>query len=316
MTRADATASGLLAAIGVGVFAGLAPTAAMAGRYLLVAAVVGAALAALGTMITGAAGAANPTGRLGATADAAQLLARVATIAALASCFGDYALPGRPLFATLAVLVFVTAAHALDLRPPPIVIRAGLLFTLVVLVMLVAVCAAIPAPPPTGAPVPSGIPGTDDLAGILPATGVMLVAFLGVRTEARRPTVALIGLAAVLAAGWAALDQLGPIRLALSPTPLWDTLSTAESAALNPLMTVGVLVGTLLAISVLLRDATETVPRKTGRPPAVLIGLAAALVAWLAGPTIALECAAGAVVVRYALVTLSAGLARRPGGNV
>jgi APA family basic amino acid/polyamine antiporter len=310
MTRADTTASGVASAIGVGVFAGLAPTAALAGRYLLVAAVAGAALAALAARV------AAPVGRLGAAAEATGLLGRVATIAALASCFGDYALPGRPLFAALGVLVFVTAAQVLGMRPPAVVITIGLLFVVAVLGVVVAVCAAITAPPPTGVPVPPGIPGADDLAGIAPATGVMLVAFLGVPTEARRPTVPLIGVLGVLAVGWATLHQLGPIRLALSPTPLWDALGAADATALNPLITIGALVGTLLASSALLRDASETARRKAGRSPAIVIGLAAALMAWLVSPTTALECAAGCVVVRYALIALSAGLARRPGGNV
>jgi APA family basic amino acid/polyamine antiporter len=253
-------------------------------------------------------------------------------IAALADCFGAYALPNHPWVAALGVLVFVTAADALRLRPSTALIRVSLLFVLVVLVVVVAACVAIAAPPPTGVPAPAGLPGSDDLAGIAPAAGVMLVAFAetgggrsGVRSRGRWPVVPLAALACFLAVAGAVLYQLGPIRLALSPTPLRDVLSVAAGSALNPLVTGGALVAVLVALIVLLPAARRTAYRVVGRRPTttsatalttVPIGIAAALLSWLLNPAAAIEFAAGWVIVRYALIALSVGLARRPGGNV
>jgi APA family basic amino acid/polyamine antiporter len=330
----EGTAPRLAAAVGTGVFVALAPTAALAGRYLLVAAVIGAALATMialvGTRI------AVPAGRIGTIADAARLVGQLAVIAALAGCFGAYALPTRPWVAALGVLVFVTAADALRLRPPTALIRVGLLFVLVVLGVVVAACVAIAAPPPTGVPVPAGLPGSDDLAGIVPAAAVMLVAFAetgsgtsGGKFRGRWPVVPFAALACFLAVAGAVLYQLGPIRLALSPTPLPDVMFVAAGSAVNPLVTVGALAAVLLALMVLLpaaraaahravghRRTTTSATRSATALTTVPIGIAAAVLSWLLTPAAAIEFAAGSVIVGYALVALSAGLARRPGGNV
>lgn len=327
---ATTTASGLAAAVGTGVFVALAPTAALAGRYLLVAAVIGAALgtviALLGRRI------AVPAGRIGAVADAARLVGQLAVIAALADCFGAYALPNHPWVAALGVLVFVSAADVLGLRPPTALIRVGLLFVLVVLGVVVAGCVAIAAPPPTGVPAPAGLPGADDPAGIVPAAGVMLVAFaetggrkFGGKSRRRWPIVPLVALACFLAVAAAVLYQLGPIRLALSPAPLRDAMAAAAASAVNPLVTVGALAAILLALGIMLPAARGTAHHAAGRRPTtalttvlttVLIGIAAAVISWLLNPAAAIELAAGCLIVRYALIALSAGLARRPGGNV
>ncbi|HEX7658467.1 MAG TPA: hypothetical protein VF444_03220 [Pseudonocardiaceae bacterium] len=357
----DSIAAGLTAAIGIGVFAALAPTALLSGRYLLVAAVAAGAIATviavfarpLGRVVgsrigrtRGQAADEASHGTITLAADIIWLLARLAVLAALADSFGAYAMPTHPLLAALCVLVFVTAADALRLRPPTALLVVGLVVMFIALGALVAVCVAISAPPSTGVPVPTGIPGSVGLSGVLPATGVMLVAFAEpagperVTRGRRRLIVPLVSLAGFLAVAWAVLYQLGPERLAVSPAPLRDALGAADASELRPLLFVGALVASVLALLIVFWDVRRTgrriigrgrpgasVFRSAGRSPeqasgwrtvttAVLIGAVAAVLAWALGPVAAMGIAASFVVVRYILMALSAALRHQPGGTV
>ena len=173
----DAVVAGLGAMIGAGLFAGLAPASALAGRWLLVAIVVAAVAAGCCCCSTcdqsgvfpGSGGGYRYTreqlGRWPARmAGGLYLAGRAAAAAALAGCFGAYVAPDRPALPALGVLVLAVAADAAGVRPPRALTRALTVFVLIVLALVVAACFAIAPPPPTGVPVPSGTPGLDNAA--------------------------------------------------------------------------------------------------------------------------------------------------------
>src|SRR5882762_134005 len=235
----DAVLAGLGAMIGAGLFAGLAPASALAGRWLLVAMVVAAVAAGCCCCSTcdqsgvfpGSGGGYRYTreqlGRWpGRMAGGLYLASRAAAAAALAGCFGAYVAPDRPILPALGVLVVAVVADAVGARPPRALTRALTVFVLVVLALVVAACFAIAPPPPTGVPIPSGTPGLDNAAELLLAAA--LVTYLAV--------------------GAAVLRQLGPTRLAVSAAPLRDALDAADASALGPLVTVAAMVATGAAL--------------------------------------------------------------------
>jgi basic amino acid/polyamine antiporter, APA family len=109
-----------------------------------------------------------------------------------------------------------------------------------------------------------------------------------------------------LAVGSAVLRQLGAPRLALSPAPLLDALAAADASALEPLVVVGVAVGTGFVLLGILRGLAAA----GGSVPPVRVSIAAgtvvALGASLVEPADALAVAAvlllGDVVLRLVAV--------------
>jgi APA family basic amino acid/polyamine antiporter len=337
---ADAVVAGLAGMLGAGLFVGLAPASSFGGHWLLVGIVIATVTAACSCATTGDQSGVFPgagggyrytreqLGRLpGRFAAGLYLVGRSAAVAALAGCFGVYASPGRPLLGALGVLVFAVAVNATGLTVPRVVVRVLVGFVIVVLGLVVAACYAIPPPTPTGVPVPSGLPGNDDPAGLLPAAGVMFFAFIGferitapgdrsriARLRVVIPVLLVVSAGIYLAVGAAVLRQLGPVRLALSSVPLRDALVAADAASLDPLLTAAVAVATAGALIVGLRGARDTVRTMAvnGDVPSslttALVAGGAVLGLLTANPVQTLELAATCGLLYFAFANASARL--------
>lgn len=345
-------ALGLAAMLGAGVFGGLAPAAGLAGRWLLVGIVIAVLPAFCSAVSTseqarafpGAGGGYRYTrdqlGRWpGRLAGGAYLMGRLAAMAAIAGCFGDYVLPGEPMPAAIGVLVFAVAADAAGLALPPAVVRLLVGFVLVVLGVVVAACFAIAPPPPTGLPRPAGLPGTDDPGELGRVAGVMFFAFLGFervtalpaerRSRALLPVLLVVALGGYLAVGAGVLRQLGAARLALSPVPLRDAVAAADGAPLVPLVTAGALVALALALFMVVGGTRRTidamahagdlpgvlaVPRRSGGQPvaaAICVGAAGLVGVSLLRADTAVELGATCMLGYYAFTNAAARLLRR-----
>ncbi|MEU4250860.1 hypothetical protein AB0F15_25985 [Amycolatopsis sp. NPDC026612] len=217
--------------LGGGLLVALAAGAAGAGWWLL----AGLVLAAV---------AAGVTARVPEPGDAlvdrvAVAVARLSEVAVYAIAFGAYVFPAHREAAAAAFVVVVAGAGFAGPKIPTIVVRitGGLLLTAGL--VLVAVCVAVP---PVGTAEALRPP---DFAGVLVAA-VLTLPFLrpGGREKAG-PRVLLLGAVALLAA-FAALHQLGAVRLGLSLTSLRDLLSAADADALQPLLTVFAVVATVV----------------------------------------------------------------------
>lgn len=268
---------GLGATLGAGVFSGLAPASAIAGRWFLPAMAVAALAALCSAFSTADQSRAHPDagggyayirnqlgpwpGRLGA---AAYLLGRAGVAAALAMTFATYLFPERRAVAALVVLVAAAVLSAGGVRWNK---RLSWVFTgivLAVLALVVLVCFAV-APPATSAVVPADMPGADDFNGFMGVAGLMFVAFAGFEriTAPHRgdpvhsarvlrlaiPLLIGVSLVIYLAVGAAVRHQLGSVRLALSPAPLRDALVAADGLWLVPAVQLGAAAAVVSALS-------------------------------------------------------------------
>ncbi|WP_199430217.1 hypothetical protein [Qaidamihabitans albus] len=278
--------------LGAGLPVALAVASAAAGWGLLGGLVLAAALAAC-TPWTVAAGRAP---RLLACTRAA---ARLGVLALCGTVFAAYLVPERPALAAAGFVAVVTAVAVAGLRTVPY--RrwvAGAL--LVAAAAFVALCVAVP---PAASPARAGL----DARGVLLAGAVLFPLLSGL--PRLRLAVGSVVAAAVAAA---ALYQLGPVRLGLSPTSLRDVLGAADAAALQPLLSAVVVLATATAGLAALGGAhAEGVPAiGPGRSgTTVALGLGAALAAAVLGPvgalllaaalTLAGAAAAAGVVLRH-----------------
>ncbi|MEU4525086.1 hypothetical protein AB0F52_41000 [Amycolatopsis sp. NPDC024027] len=263
--------------LGGGLLVALAAGAAGAGWWLL----AGLVLAAV---------AAGVTARVPEPGDAlvdrvAVAVARLAEVTVYAIAFGAYVFPEHRAAAAAAFVVVVTGAGFAGLKIPTIVVRVAGGLLLVAGPALVAVCVAV-------APVGTAGGGLrpPDFAGVLVAA---VVAFPFLRPSGRENAglrVLLLGAFAVLAA-FAALYQLGAVRLGLSLTSLRDLLSAADADALQPLLTVVAVIATVVPA---LAAGTE-VRARAGVPG--IAGLAVAAVAAYLLPVLPVLVVAGLAAV-------------------
>ncbi len=217
--------------LGGGLLVALAAGAAGAGWWLL----AGLVLASV---------AAGVTARVPEPGEAlvdrvAVAVARLSEVAVYAIAFGAYVFPAHREAAAAAFVVVVAGAGFAGLEIPTIVVRVAGGLLLAAGLVLVIVCVAVP---PVG--IADGL-RPPDFAGVLVAA-VLTLPFL--RPAGRLNAglrVLLLGAVAVLAA-FAALYQLGAVRLGLSLTSLRDLLSAADADALQPLLTVVAVVATLV----------------------------------------------------------------------
>lgn len=236
--------------LGGGLMVALAAGAAGAGWWLL----AGLVLAAI---------AAGVTARVPGPGDAlvdrvAVAVARLAEVSVYAIAFGSYVFPDHRAAAAAAFVVVVTGAGFAGLEIPAIVVRVACGLLLAAGLVLVAVCVAVP---PVGT---ADAPRPPDFAGVLVAAVVFLPFLRPWRREHAGWRVLLLGVVAVLVA-FAALHQLGAVRLGLSPTSLRDLLSAADADALQPLLTVVAVVATVVPALV----AGGDVRVRTGLPGGV-----------------------------------------------
>ncbi|WP_410617229.1 hypothetical protein [Amycolatopsis sp. lyj-109] len=262
--------------LGGGLLVALAAAAAGAGWWLL----AGLVLAAIAAGVT--AGVPEP-GETPADRGVV-VLARLSEVAVYAIAFGAYVVPAHRELAAAAFVVVVAGAGFAGLKIPTIVVRIAVGLLLAAGLVLVAVCVAVP---PVGTA--DGL-RPPDFAGVLVAA-VLVLPFLrpGGRENAGR-RVLLLGALAVLAA-FAALYQLGAVRLGLSLTSLRDLLSAADADALQPLLTVVAVVATVVPA---LAAGTE-VRARAGVPG--LAGLAVAAAAAYLLPALPVLVVAGLATV-------------------
>jgi hypothetical protein len=263
--------------LGGGLLVALAAGAAGAGWWLL----AGLVLAAV---------AAGVTARVPEPGDAlvdrvVVVVARLSEVTIYAIAFGAYVFPAHREVAAAAFVVVVAGAGYAGLKIPTIVVRVAGGLLLVAGLALVAVCVAV-------APVGTAGGGLQppDFAGVLVAA---VVAFPFLRPGGRENAglrVLLLGAFAVLAA-FAALYQLGAVRLGLSLTSLRDLLSAADADALQPLLTVVAVIATVVPA---LAAGTE-VRARAGVPG--LAGLAVAVVAAYLLPVLPVLVVAGLAAV-------------------
>jgi APA family basic amino acid/polyamine antiporter len=340
-SAADTVVAGLGAMLGAGLFAGLAPASALAGRWLLVGMVIAAILAALTWCSTGEQAGVFPgsgggyrytreqLGRWpGRTAGGLCLVGRAAAAAALAGCFGAYLSPDRPAVPALIVLGVVVVADVFGLRPSRGVSRWLTLFVLAVLVLVVVACAAIAPPPPVGVTPPAGTPGLDQPGYVLPAAGVSFFAFLGFERIAedhrpRRPKIVIpvlltVALGTYLLVSWAVLRQLGSTRLAVSVAPLRDALDAADASMLDPVVTVAAMVATAMGLLLVVGSGRRTADVMVDKGDLPVSGVARVLICGgaaagvlFASPGQTIELAATCALFYYAFSNASARLLGR-----
>lgn len=345
---------GLGAMMGAGVFAGLAPASALAGRWFLVAIVLAGAAAACGCcsscdesgVYPGSGGGYRYTRELlgrgpGRMAGALYLVGGAAAAAAIASCFGAYVAPARPVPAALGALLVAVLADAYGVRFSRAVTRVLVIFVLGALAVVVAACFGIAPPPPTGVAPPAGAAGTDDPAALPAAAGVMFFAYLGFErvtapgtdqpAASRRrlrviiPVLLLAATGTYLVVALAVLHQLGPLRLAVSAAPLRDALDAADASALVPIATMAAMVATGCALLAVLGACRRTAEEMAGggdlpvgeRPGArraavtAVLGVGAAIGLLVADPTRLIELAGTCGLFYFAFTNSAARLLAR-----
>ncbi|SFW90700.1 hypothetical protein [Amycolatopsis australiensis] len=218
--------------LGGGLLVALAAAAAGAGWWLL-AGLVPAALAA------------GVSARVPDPGDAlvdrvVVAVARLAEVTVYAIAFGAYVFPAHRELAAAAFVVVVTGAGFAAPKIPTIVVRIACALLLAAGLVLVALCVAVTPVATVG-----GGPQPPDFAGVLVAAVLFLPFLRPGRRENAGWRVLLLGAVAVLAA-FAALYQLGAVRLGLSLTSLRDLLSAADADALQPLLTAVAVVATVV----------------------------------------------------------------------
>ncbi|OXM60396.1 hypothetical protein [Amycolatopsis vastitatis] len=272
--------------LGGGLLVALAAGAAGAGWWLL----AGLVLAAV---------AAGVTARVPEPGDAlvdrvVVAVARLAEVTVYAIAFGAYVFPSHREVAAAAFVVVVAGAGFAGLKIPTIVVRVvgGLL--LAAGLVLVALCVVVTPVTTVG-----GGLQPPDFAGVLVAAVVVLPFLRPGGRENAGLRVLLLGAVAVLAA-FAALYQLGSVRLGLSLTSLRDLLSAADADALQPLLTAVAVVATVVPA---LAAGTEVRARTGVRG---LAGLVLAAVAAYLLPVLPVLVVAGLATVTELLLGVRA----------
>ncbi|HET6708786.1 hypothetical protein [Amycolatopsis sp.] len=262
--------------LGGGLLVVLAAGAAGAGWWLLAGLVLAAVAAGVSARVP------EPGDAL--VERVAVAVARLSEVTGYAIAFGAYVFPGHREAAAAAFVVVVTGVGFAGLKIPPIVVRAVCGLLLVAGLVLVGVCVAVPPVATAGGPQPP------DFAGVL-FVAVLALPFLRPAGRGKAGLRVLLLGAVALLAGFAALYQLGAVRLGLSLTSLRDLLSAADADALQPMLTVVAVVATVLPALA----AGAEVRERTGPPG--LAGVAVAAVAAYFLPVLPVLVVAGLAVV-------------------
>ncbi|MEU4447747.1 amino acid permease [Actinosynnema sp. NPDC050801] len=303
--RAGAVALALGAMLGVGVFTGFAPAAAVAGPWFLPGLVLAAVTAVCCAFATAKQHRAYPDApggyayirgqlgpwpaRIGASA---HLIGRAGMAAALAGMFGAYVVPEHRVAAALGLIAVAAGLGAAGFRWSTGLSVATVVVVLGVLVLVVLVCFSV-APPPNPVVVgPNPVvvgegPGFD---GIMAAASLLFAVFVGFERITspqagdqvfparvlRFAVPVAIGAALLvgIGVGAAVLRQLGSARLALSPTPLRDALIVADGRWLLPVLGFGAAVAAVSSLFFVLGSARRTLVglTETGDLPQVRAG--------------------------------------------
>ncbi|MFX0580180.1 APC family permease [Nocardia nepalensis] len=269
----DSVIVGLGSMVGAGIFAALAPAAAAAGSWLLLALAVAALLAYCNATSSARLAARYPVSggtyvygreRLGAfwgyLAGWGFVAGKTASCAAMALTVGGYAWPEQSRAVAVAAVVAITAINYTGVQKSALATRVIVTMVLAVLALVVGV----------------GLFGTHSAAttlpdrigprGVLEAAGLLFFAFAGYariatlgeevrdpqRTIPRAIIIALgLALAVYALVAVAALATLGSAGLAHATDPLAQVVSNAGAPGLAPVIRVGAVLaaaGSLLAL--------------------------------------------------------------------
>ncbi|MFC9892962.1 APC family permease [Nocardia sp. NPDC127579] len=269
----DSVVIGLGSMVGAGIFAALAPAAAAAGSWLLLAVAIAAVLAYCNAMSSARLAARYPVSggtyvygreRLGTfwgyLAGWGFVVGKTASCAAMALTVGNYAWPEHARVVAVAAVVAITALSYTGVQKTALATRIIVAAVLAVLTVVIGVglfgnhSAA------------TALPATVGPRGVLEAAGLLFFAFAGyariatlgeeVRDPQRTiPRAIMIALGAALAiytlVAVAALATLGTGGLAHGADPLARVVSAAGAPELTPVVRVGAVLaatGSLLAL--------------------------------------------------------------------
>lgn len=279
--------------LGAGILGALAVAAAGAGWWLLGGMALAALLAEGARRSVG-----EPRGR---TALALRAASRLALVVLFATVFVAYATPTYPVAAALGFVGLVVIALATGVRvsAPARKWLTGALLVAAMAFVALSVAIAPASPPAVTAPEP---------AGFLLSAAVLFPLFAGLRGSRLA-----LGAAVVAVVAAAALYQLGPVRLGLSPTSLRDVLAAADATALQPVLVAVVVLATVPAALIAFDDAVEAAPVRSRTRGLLVLGLLAALLGASLSMLGGLLLAAAAALVEVLVVLVRAGL-RRPLG--
>jgi basic amino acid/polyamine antiporter, APA family len=307
---ADAVVLGLAAMLGTGVFAVWGPAAAQAGRWLLLAVLLAAVVAACNAASTADLAVAHPEsgggyvyGRerlapgAGRLAGVAFLVGKSASAAAAAGVFGAYVLPAAPVAAAIGVIVVVSVLNAAGVRWTARTAYALVGGTLAVLLLVVAVGLLSPPEPSLEFGALRGVPLSEavsppvppgSVTGVPGAAGLVFFAFAGYariatlgeevrdpRRTIRRAIAVALGttLVVYLFVAAALLVGLGAGRVAGDPAPL-VALAGNGSNAVAVLVRVGAAVAAASALLSVLVGVSRTalaMARRAELPPALAV---------------------------------------------
>lgn len=273
----DATAIGLGAMLGAGVFAAFAPAAAAAGSWLLLSLVLAGLVAYCNAVASAQLAASYPSSggtylygrqRLGPwwgfTAGWSFVVGKTASCAAMALTFAAYAVPGYEKPVALAAVILLAAVNYRGISRTAALTRVLLAVVLAVLAFFVTASFASQGPE-TGPWVDVGPLGLTQAAGMLffAFAGYARIATMGeeVREPSRtipRAILGALGAAMViyLLVGVALLSVLGPQRLARSTAPLADGLDMVGLPGV--LATIGAAAASLGALLALIAGVGRT----------------------------------------------------------
>jgi APA family basic amino acid/polyamine antiporter len=286
---ADATALGLAAMLGTGVFAVWAPAAAAAGPFLLVAVVLAGIVAACNAASTADLAVAHPEsgggyvyGRerlspgAGRLAGVAFLVGKTSSAAAAAGVFGAYVLPSSPLPAAVLVIVAAGVLNTAGVRWTARGAYALVGGTLAVLLVVVVIGLLGPDPSPVGtlaSPDAEAVPTPGSGVGVLTAAGLVFFAFAGYariatlgeevrdpRRTIRRAIALALGITLItyLLVAAALVVGLGIDRLATEAAPLVSVVDTGDTSALGVLVRAGAAVAAGSALLSVLVGVSRT----------------------------------------------------------
>jgi APA family basic amino acid/polyamine antiporter len=275
----DATALGLSAMLGAGVFVAFAPAAASAGPGLLIALALAGFVAYCNAAASAQLAAVYPTSggsyvygreRLGPwwgfLAGWGFVVGKTASCAAMALTFAAYAVPGYEKPAAVGAIVVLALVNYRGVTRTALVSRVLLAVVLVVLAVVIGLS--------VGDADPDRVSGSWLNSGILQAAGLLFFAFAGyariatmgeeVRDPERtipRAILLALGTALVvyLVVGLTLLLVLGPDRLAHAAAPLADALAVSGHSGLTAVARVGAAAAALGALLALTAGVGRTV---------------------------------------------------------
>ncbi|UQX12648.1 APC family permease [Candidatus Mycobacterium methanotrophicum] len=278
----DAVVIGLGSMIGAGIFAALAPAAAVAGSGLLIGLAVAAVVAYSNAICSARLAARYPASggsyvygreRLGEfwgyLAGWGFVVGKTASCAAMALTVGLYIRPGQAHVVAVAAVLALTAVNYRGVQ------KSALLTRIIVAVVLAVLAAVVLAALSWAAGQWSRLDvGADATAwGVLQAAGLLFFAFAGyariatlgeeVRDPARTipraiPIALAIALAVYAAVAVASLMVLGPHGLATATAPLAEVVRAAGAAALVPLVRAGAAAAALESLLALILGVSRT----------------------------------------------------------